>query len=74
MITRGAYWGCERPGQIEGAKNIPSDVLKYLKEKAAKDGWLYTDSRTSGMAFHKRKSNNPINFIYHIRPPGDAFN
>jgi hypothetical protein len=72
--NRGAFWGCKRPGQIEGAKSIPSEVLEYLKKKAKKNGWFYTDSRTSDMAFHKYSDKSQFTFIYHIHPPDNAFN
>ena len=68
LATRGAWWGSAAPGDITGAKDVPSTVIMELQRKAAGSGWNFTNSFSGGLSFHKTRGT--VDFIYHMQAAG----
>ena len=65
LATRGAWWGSAAPGDITGAKDVPSTVILELQTKAAGSGWRFSNSFSGGLSFHKTRGT--VDFIYHMQ-------
>lgn len=64
---RGAWWGSTQPGSTAGAKSVPSKVIQELKKRVGGTGWVFSDSFSGGISFHKTRGG--VDFIYHMLPP-----
>lgn len=67
---RGAWWGADTTGSTGGAKSIPKNAVPGIRALSEKTKWIYKDSDSGGMAFH-RTGPNGVDFIYHQQPPPD---
>jgi hypothetical protein len=66
--NRGAWWGSPRPGNKEGAKSVPLETVKKLQARCQNTAWIYKDSWTGGLSFHRRRNGVSDDFIYHMKP------
>jgi hypothetical protein len=69
LKTRGAWWGAATPGFPVGAKKVADSVVRELKKRVGGTAWVFSDSWSGGLSFHRKRQNNIVDFIYHMQPP-----
>ena len=65
--NRGAWWGSPRPGDTSGAKSVPSGVSIKLQGMVG-GNWIFHDSMSAVVSFHRIHPTNGVHFIYHMSP------
>lgn len=54
LATRGVFLG----------RGVSAEVIRYLRVIA--NQWTFSDSRTTGVSFHRTRGDSPHTFIYHL--------
>jgi hypothetical protein len=68
LATRGAWYGSAAPGSTAGARDVSSTVIRELAQRAGAP-WVFSNSFSGGISFHRPRAGAAADFIYHMQSP-----